>query len=104
MKPYLALVALVSSICAYSCASRPSGSAAREHISTIEQLVDAKPAQLHSPERWSEDILTVSNCIKTNGAPKDVIHKGDTVTLVYGADSTMELVYVRDTLYCEVFE
>ncbi len=103
MKPYLALVALVSSICMYSCVSRSAG-ATREHISTIEQLVDAQPVHLNNHNNWSEDILTLSNCIKNNGAPKDVIHKGDTVTLVYGQDSTMELVYVRDTLYCEIMD
>lgn len=102
MKPYL-LVALVGSLCIASCGGRNAG-AVKEHISTIEQLVDAQPVHLSNRNNWSEDILTLSNCIKNNGAPKDVIHKGDTVTLVYGQDSTMELVYVRDTLYCEVFE
>lgn len=102
MKPYL-LVALVGSLCIASCGGHNAG-AVKEHISTIEQLVDAQPVHLSNHNNWSEDILTLSNCIKNNGAPKDVIHKGDTVTLVYGQDSTMELVYVRDTLYCEVLE
>lgn len=103
MKPYLALVALVSIVGMYSCVSRSAG-ATREHISTIEELVDAQPVHLHNHECWSEEILTVYNCIKNNGAPREVIRRGDTLTLVYGTDSTMELVYVRDTLYCEVLD
>ncbi len=87
----------------YSCAGRQAGSA-REHLSTIEELVDAQPVHLSNHNNWSEDILTVYNCIKNNGAPRDVIRRGDTLTLVYGADSAMELVYVRDTLYCEVLD
>ena len=46
MKPYLALVALVSIVGMYSCVSRSAG-ATREHISTIEELVDA----LHQEQR-----------------------------------------------------
>lgn len=103
MKPILIAVTLVSTVFIASCGGRNAG-AAKEHISTIEQLVDAQPVHLSNHNNWSEDILTLSNCIKNNGAPKDVIHKGDTVTLVYGQDSTMELVYVRDTLYCEIMD
>lgn len=103
MKPILALVTLVSCICIASCGNR-NACVNRGHISTIEQLVDASPVHLHTPEGWSEDILTVYNCLKTKGKPRDIIQKGDTLTLVYGKDSTMELVYVRDTLSYEIFD
>lgn len=103
MKPILIAVTLVSTVFIASCGGR-NEKIAQEHLSSIEQLVDAQPVHLSNHNNWSEDILTLSNCIKNNGAPKDVIHKGDTVTLVYGQDSTMELVYVRDTLYCEIMD
>ena len=102
MKPYL-LVALVGSICVNSCGGRIAG-ITRENASKIEELEDVQPVHLDNHEGWSEEILTVYNCIKNNGTPREMIQKGDTLTLVYGQDSTLELVFVRDTLYCEIMD
>jgi len=104
MKKCLSAFAVLAGLLCLSCTSRNVRSI-MDHKSTIEQLVDAAPEHLKNPIGWSEDILTVSNCIRTNGAPRDTYHRGDTLTLVYGKGSdSIEMVYVRDTLYCEILD
>ena len=58
-----------------------------------------------SSREWSEDILTVENCLRTRGKPKETIRHGDTLTLVYGHEhECISMIYVRDTLACEIID
>lgn len=56
-------------------------------------------------KEWPDDILTVENCLRTQGKPKEMFRHGDTLTLIYGQEhECISMVYVRDTLDCEIID